>query len=246
LLSDEEKRANIIGIEDADADILRDNDLFETKDGDILDMTDPQNPVSVYKKSEEQAVLNKRKKASEAAEAKIKEKIFTNTSSLRKEYLAQSKEYQKVRDSFTRVKGSTKDPSPAGDLSLIFNYMKMLDPGSVVRESEFATAANSGSIPQRVYAQYNKALAGERLSPKMRADFVSKAKVLFTGMEKQHEQRIETYKGIAKNNNLPIKDVIVDLSIPEKEIIEITTIEEYNKLPSGAIYLEDGKEYRKP
>ena len=96
---------------------------------------------------------------------------------LRKEFLTQSKEYQKVRDSYTRVVGSTMDPSPAGDLSLIFNYMKMLDPGSVVRESEFATAAATGSYGQRIQASVQRVLSGERLASKMRADFVGKASV---------------------------------------------------------------------
>ena len=91
---------------------------------------------------------------------------------LRGEFINQSKVFVSVRDAYNRVEASAKDPSPAGDLSMIFNYMKILDPGSVVRESEFATAANSGSVPQRIRAQYNKVVAGERLDKNMRADFL--------------------------------------------------------------------------
>ena len=38
-------------------------------------------------------------------------------------------------------------PDAAGDMALIFSYMKMLDPNSTVREGEYATAQDAGSIP---------------------------------------------------------------------------------------------------
>jgi len=39
----------------------------------------------------------------------------------------------------------------------------MLDPGSVVRESEFATAQNAAGVPDQVRNMYNKVLSGTRL-----------------------------------------------------------------------------------
>lgn len=146
----------------------------------------------------------------------VKKGTFKDSSALRKEFLSQSKEYQKVRDSYTRVLGSTKDPSPAGDLSLIFNYMKMLDPGSVVRESEFATAAASGSYGQRIQAGVNRVLSGQRLAPEMREDFLSKSGELLKGMQEQHRKRENSYKGIAGKNNLPVDEVVVDITAPQE------------------------------
>ena len=64
---------------------------------------------------------------------------------------ANSSDFFKVRDAFNRVVTSAEDPSAAGDLALIFNFMKTLDPGSVVRESEFSTAAQAGSFLDRTY-----------------------------------------------------------------------------------------------
>jgi hypothetical protein len=161
--------------------------------------------------------LAQKNKADKAATKSATGKTFKESSDLRKEFLSQSKEFQKVRDSYTRVVGSTQEPSPAGDLSLIFNYMKMLDPGSVVRESEFATAASTGSYGQRIQASVQKVLSGERLAPEMRADFVKKAGVLFNGMQKQHSKREKSYKGIAAKNNLPVEEVVVDITAPPEE-----------------------------
>lgn len=144
-------------------------------------------------------------------------KSFKNAMDLRKEFTSQSADFQKVRDAYTRVKGSTENPSPAGDLSLIFNYMKMLDPGSVVRESEFATAASAGSYGERIKAAVQKVASGERLSPKMRADFLSKSGTLMKGIEAQHKKREKSYREIAKRNKLDPQEVVIDLTVPVEE-----------------------------
>jgi len=159
-------------------------------------------------------IVSQRKKLDDS-QTRVANKGYKGPMDLRKEYLGQSKEYQKVRDSFTRVKGSVRNPSAAGDLSLIFNYMKMLDPGSVVRESEFATAAATGSMGERIKAQVAKIAAGERMSESMRADFISKAKVLYDGMKKQHDKRVKDYRRIAEDNGFNPGEVAMDLSIPE-------------------------------
>jgi len=93
--------------------------------------------------------------------------------------------------------------------------MKMLDPGSVVRESEFATAAATGSYGERFQAAILKIWSGERLAPVMRADFVDKAWELMAGMEDQHTMRSKNYTYISNRNNLPVEDVVVDITSPE-------------------------------
>lgn len=61
--------------------------------------------------------------------------------------------------------------SAQDDLALIFSFMKILDPGSVVREGEFANAQNTAGIPDRVVNAYNNALRGTRLSDGQRNEF---------------------------------------------------------------------------
>lgn len=163
------------------------------------------NPDFALKKREAEALSAIRKSAG---------KSFKNASDLRKEFISQSSDYQKVRDAYTRVSGSASNPSAAGDLSLIFNYMKMLDPGSVVRESEFATAAAAGSFGERIKAVAGKVAAGERLSEAMRKDFVDKSAVLMKGIENQHKKREKSYKEIATRNKLNPDEVVIDLTAP--------------------------------
>ena len=42
-----------------------------------------------------------------------------------------------------------------GDLALVFEFMKALDPNSVVKETEYATAAKSGNIFAGVFSKFN-------------------------------------------------------------------------------------------
>ena len=123
----------------------------------------------------------------------------TKSSALRKEFtsLSKIKDFSKVSDAYTRVVASAKDPSAAGDLALIFNYMKVLDPGSTVREGEFATAQNADGVPGRVRSLFNSIKEGTRLNEEQRFDFVDRATRLYKGAEDQTKPLYEFYKNIA-------------------------------------------------
>lgn len=101
---------------------------------------------------------------------------------VREEYTKLTRDYDTVAQAHDRVLAS-QDTGP-GDIALIFNYMKMLDPGSTVREGEFATAQNSGGIPTAISNMYNNAISGERLSPDQRNGFKSQAADLFGAAKK--------------------------------------------------------------
>jgi hypothetical protein len=145
------------------------------------------------------------------------DKTFKQATALRGEFINQSKDYRLQNDAIGRISASAKDPSAAGDLALIFNYMKVLDPGSTVREGEFATAQQAGSVPNRVVAQYNKVLNGERLAPEQRADFVGRANKLFAEAKGQHRKREAEYRRLAQQNRLLPENVIVDFSTYQPE-----------------------------
>jgi hypothetical protein len=106
------------------------------------------------------------------------EDAFDREKKLRDEYVKLTGEYTVVRDAYRKIDAAL-DSAP-GDLSLIFSYMKMLDPGSVVRESEFATAQNAAGVPDQIRNAYNRALTGERLGEKQRSEFRAQAESLMT------------------------------------------------------------------
>jgi hypothetical protein len=63
--------------------------------------------------------------------------------------------------------------SGPGDMAVIFEFMRALDPTSVVRESEYATAAKTGNWFKGIYARFNGAFnpEGGFLSDQVKQDF---------------------------------------------------------------------------
>jgi len=134
---------------------------------------------------------------------------FTQTKSLREE-LSKDMNYKNFKESelqFAKIKTSAEADSAAGDMSLIFAYMKMLDPDSVVREGEQATAENARGIPDTVKNFYNKAMNGEKMGVTQRADFVKVGGSLFTKIKKLAGPTISKIKGVTKRYELNQDDV---------------------------------------
>lgn len=128
----------------------------------------------------------------------------------RKEFTKLSGVFVDVRDSFNRVTTSIQNPSAAGDLALIFNFMKMLDPGSVVRESEFAQAASTGSFGQRFVAVGARLLEGKRLSDDIRAGFADQAELLMVVQLRTQLQLEATFRDLAQRAGFNSADVVLD------------------------------------
>lgn len=140
-------------------------------------------------------------------------RIFAKADKLRDEFNAQSKDFVAVGDSYNTVRAAAQDPTAAGDLSLIFAYMKMLDPNSVVREQEFANAQNAAGVPDRIRNQWNKILEGERLNPAQREDFINQAKKVYEIRKTRNQALVKRYSDIAKRNKVNPDDVVGDLAV---------------------------------
>jgi hypothetical protein len=123
----------------------------------------------------------------------------------RTEYNNQTKGFQEVKSAYSRVLAS--EDSAVGDLSLIFGYMKMLDPGSVVREGEFATAQNAAGVPERITNIYNKVVSGERLSKSQRDSFKGQAGKLYKSAGEQETTVRQGIERIAKGYGLNTQNI---------------------------------------
>lgn len=121
-----------------------------------------------------------------------------------------------IKDAYGRIEASIKDPSPAGDLSLIFGYMRLLDPASTVREGEFATAENAASIPTRIRQTYNKIISGQKLTKNQRDDFYKRAQILYKNSETQFTKTSSQFEKLARNNGVDPKMIMRDVGyVPE-------------------------------
>lgn len=116
--------------------------------------------------------------------------------------------FDTVNSAYGKIIASAQNPSAMGDVALIFNYMKILDPTSTVREGEFATVQQAGSIPQRVVAQYNEAVKGERFSDETREDLFNRATKLYESEKNLYNKRIVDFTDIAQKNDIDPTKII--------------------------------------
>lgn len=151
-------------------------------------------------------------KAAEAA-AKAKGDKSKAAEDLRKEFqgLQTYKNTQTVAETYRKIQ-NTAETGP-GDMSLIFSYMKMLDPGSTVREGEYATAQNAGSVPQNIVAAYNRAVGGEKLAPEVRSQFRDQAKSVLKAQADRYEETATPYRRLAEQAGVSPADVVLDLGL---------------------------------
>ena len=138
------------------------------------------------------------------------------TSKLRGENRTVSKSFLKQEDAIGRIRAVTRDKdgnliqTPAASLALIFNFMKMLDPESVVRESEFRTAeqargwfsALSEEQQQRVPTAFvqtiQKATGEGRMTPEQILDFTQRAEDILAQSTATNADQISTIAASAK------------------------------------------------
>ena len=140
---------------------------------------------------------------------------FNETQKLRKEYLDRSKEFIDIRNSYSALQAVSANPSAAGDISIVFSFMKMLDPISVVREGEQATVRNAAGIPDKIRNIYNKALTGEGLTPDQRQDILNQAKNLYDKASEQQERNSKTYINISEKSGLNPNLVVPDITLAQ-------------------------------
>lgn len=160
------------------------------------------------KKSGEEAAAAKAKAEQMARGVIEPEKRPELEAKMRNEYNTQTKNFGEVKAAYGRVLAS--EETAAGDLALIFSYMKMLDPGSVVREGEFATAEQAAGVPDRIINIYNKLLTGERLNPDQRKMFSSQAKSLYDQSRQQEGLVRSGLERIARGYGLNVGNIFYE------------------------------------
>ncbi len=141
----------------------------------------------------------------------VRSYIKGDSGELRRDFRADTKDFATVAEGVKTIESAFTGPSSAaGDLAGIFAYMKVLDPGSVVRESEFANAAAAAGAPERVKAALGRVQRGERLSEATRQDFLDRARRIAAGRKEQLSEIIDRYDSISRNMGVNPENVTHD------------------------------------
>jgi hypothetical protein len=141
-------------------------------------------------------------------------KGFDRANTLRDEYTKLTNDFRVIQDAHQKLVEAAKANTGAGDMALLYSIVKLLDPNSVVRESEFATAASSGSFGERIQGLVARILRGERMAPSLRQEFVDQADAIYKSQRRTYENVRDQFSRLAKSFGLDPEQVIVNYVNP--------------------------------
>ena len=132
------------------------------------------------------------------------EKKFTQEEKIRKECQGRTKVYGELGTTYNNIKSSAEAKNGPGDIALITGFMKMLDPGSVVRETEFATARDTAGLYERLLNTSQKLQSGQlfALDSKQRQEYVNLAKQYLDSAQKKAGEDKTALGVVVKNYRL--------------------------------------------
>jgi hypothetical protein len=141
------------------------------------------------------------------------QRMFTRANMLGDDYRSTTGSIQKAADQYrtlTAAADGARNGIPAAQIALVFSFMKTLDPTSVVRESEYATAENARGVPETVRNLWNKVKDGDRLTPGQVDDMVNEASAAARQWKRQQDLHMKTFDARAKRWKIDPQDVTMD------------------------------------
>lgn len=119
------------------------------------------------------------------------------------------KTVQATKNSFENIiKSGVQGPA---DVSLVFGFMKALDPTSVVKQDEFDKAANSSGqfTPGTIWSKFNgKFKNGRFLSDEVRNDFLRLVEQSLAAKQLSYNQELQRYQGLSQQAGIDPSKVI--------------------------------------
>ena len=162
------------------------------------------------------------------------------------DYRAQSKDFKAVSDAYRTIE-TTLDKattSPAATLAGATKFMKLLDPGSVVRESELGMALQASGVIDRATNYINILQSGKVLTPTQVKDFKSITGEIYNAAKQGQDAVDADYTAKAEQYGLNPKNIIQDLG-PKKKGEAAPKAAAQRKTINGVTYENDGKGWYK-
>jgi hypothetical protein len=104
------------------------------------------------------------------------------------------KDYQDVKSAFGQVVSSLSQGTPIGDVAGATKVMKLLDPGSVVRESELGIAMAASGRMDRLNNYFSNMMSGRKLTPTQIDDFKTLSNELYAAAGQAYNQKRKEYE----------------------------------------------------
>jgi hypothetical protein len=125
----------------------------------------------------------------------VGQKGFENKMSAKKTFMSEPiyKDFNDMKSAYGQVLTSLDQGTPIGDVAGATKVMKLLDPGSVVRESELGIAMAASGRMDRLQNYFTLWASGNKLTPTQRADFRQLSNELYAAAGQAYNQKRGEY-----------------------------------------------------
>jgi hypothetical protein len=104
------------------------------------------------------------------------------------------KDFSDMKSSFNQVVSSLSQGTPIGDVAGATKVMKLLDPGSVVRETELGIAMAAAGRMDRLQNYFSNMMTGQKLTPTQRDDFRALSNELYAAAGDAYNKKRGEYE----------------------------------------------------
>lgn len=184
--------------------------LYNAQPGTVFDNVDPNKPFNlrggqaVPNTAFQSYELNKARAGKTEVNVNTGQKGLDNELKIRSDFRSEPiyKAHQDVQSAYAQISAALKQQSPAGDLAAATKFMKVLDPGSVVRESELGMAMAATGALDRLENYVDMLVKGTKLTPQQRKDFQGLTDKLYAESINQYNNKRNEYAKFATDYQL--------------------------------------------
>lgn len=135
---------------------------------------------------------------------------FENMVSAKKMFAAEPayKALEDMKLAHKSVIGALKQETPIADTAAASKIMRLIDPGSVVRESELGMAMAAAGKMDRIANYVDMWKTGKKLTPQQRLDFAGLANELYEAAAQAYNDKRTEYKTLLDYHKLPVDTVL--------------------------------------
>ena len=108
------------------------------------------------------------------------------------------KDFSDMKSAYGQVVSSLAQGTPIGDVAGATKVMKLLDPGSVVRESELGIAMAAAGRMDLLQNYFNNLMTGQKLTPTQREDFKRLSNELYAAAGQAYNNKRGEYEQFGK------------------------------------------------
>ena len=118
------------------------------------------------------------------------------------------KDFTDMKSAYGQVISALDQGTPIGDVAGATKVMKLLDPGSVVRESELGIAMAASGRMDRLKYYFSNWASGEKLTPTQREDFKNLSNELYAAAGQAYNQKRGEYLDFGSSTGVDLNKAL--------------------------------------